>query len=240
MDKRKTKSKGGHSTRDSFLASHPMVRGSNLGFIFLSAANGQRPRNYLSCCSCCCCCGCSSCCSPFGLIPHLNELKKIWLKLDSIICPLTHQSITLPTELQIPWHLDVKNISLNLAADLGPVLVDLLVSQEIHHWPLMVLQKRSFWFYPKKYFFFTRKFFPMSMMSSFTVRCFLYPLTLVRTRLQVQQRNAHYSGTLDAFRKIVRWATTYKLPEPWAVVAAYCSRLLSTIQAVAGPSKCVD
>ncbi len=30
-----------------------------------------------------------------------------------------------------------------------------------------------------------RKFYPYSMMSSFTVRCFLYPLTLVRTRLQV-------------------------------------------------------
>ena len=30
-----------------------------------------------------------------------------------------------------------------------------------------------------------RKFFPLSMMSSFTVRCFLYPLTLIRTRLQV-------------------------------------------------------
>ena len=30
--------------------------------IFLSAAIGQRPRNYLSCCSC-------SCCSPFGSFP---------------------------------------------------------------------------------------------------------------------------------------------------------------------------
>lgn len=30
-----------------------------------------------------------------------------------------------------------------------------------------------------------KKFFPLSMMSSFTVRCFLYPLTLIRTRLQV-------------------------------------------------------
>lgn len=49
-----------------------------------------------------------------------------------------------------------------------------------------------------------RKFYPMSMMSSFTIRCFLYPLTLVRTRLQVQQHNAHYTGTLDAFRKIIR------------------------------------
>ena len=31
-----------------------------------------------------------------------------------------------------------------------------------------------------------KKFFPLSMMSSFTVRCFLYPLTLIRTRLQVK------------------------------------------------------
>lgn len=49
-----------------------------------------------------------------------------------------------------------------------------------------------------------RKFFPMSMASSFTVRCLLYPLTLVRTRLQVQQRNDLYTGTFDAFRKIVK------------------------------------
>lgn len=47
------------------------------------------------------------------------------------------------------------------------------------------------------------KFFPMSMASSFTVRCFLYPLTLIRTRLQVQYHTAVYSGTYDAFRKIV-------------------------------------
>ena len=31
-----------------------------------------------------------------------------------------------------------------------------------------------------------KKFFPLSMMSSFTVRCFLYPLTLIRTRLQAK------------------------------------------------------
>ena len=34
-----------------------------------------------------------------------------------------------------------------------------------------------------------KKFFPLSMMSSFTVRCFLYPLTLIRTRLQVRVKN---------------------------------------------------
>jgi len=47
-----------------------------------------------------------------------------------------------------------------------------------------------------------RRFYPLSMMSSFTVRCFLYPLTLIRTRLQVQHQNAIYKGTFDAFRQI--------------------------------------
>lgn len=47
-----------------------------------------------------------------------------------------------------------------------------------------------------------RRFYPLSMMSSFTVRCFLYPLTLIRTRLQVQHKNAVYKGTYDAFRQI--------------------------------------
>ena len=95
---------------------------------FLSAANGQRPRNCLSCsCSCFCCCCCSCSCSPFSSIPHLNKLNKYWLKLDPILCPLTCQSITLPTVLLRPWHFRVKNVFFNLAADLGPVLVDLLV-----------------------------------------------------------------------------------------------------------------
>ena len=47
------------------------------------------------------------------------------------------------------------------------------------------------------------KFFPMSMMSSFTVRTMLYPLTLIRTRLQVQKGKEVYSGTFDAGRKIL-------------------------------------
>lgn len=47
-----------------------------------------------------------------------------------------------------------------------------------------------------------RRFYPLSMMSSFTVRCFLYPLTLIRTRLQVQHKNAIYKGTYDAYRQI--------------------------------------
>lgn len=47
------------------------------------------------------------------------------------------------------------------------------------------------------------KFFPMSMASSFTVRCFLYPLTLIRTRLQIQRGTEVYSGTYDAAKKII-------------------------------------
>lgn len=38
------------------------------------------------------------------------------------------------------------------------------------------------------------KFFPLSMLSSFTVRCALYPLTLIKTRLQIQKRNVMYNG----------------------------------------------
>ena len=40
------------------------------------------------------------------------------------------------------------------------------------------------------------KFYPMSMASSFTIRCFLYPLTLIRTRLQVQRGKKKYSKAL--------------------------------------------
>lgn len=49
-----------------------------------------------------------------------------------------------------------------------------------------------------------KKFIPYSMMSSFTVRCLLYPLTLIRTRLQVQNHNAQYKGTFDAYKQISR------------------------------------
>ncbi|KAF4517006.1 hypothetical protein B566_EDAN009679 [Ephemera danica] len=47
-----------------------------------------------------------------------------------------------------------------------------------------------------------RKFFPLSMLSSFSVRCALYPLTVVKTRLQVQQHNEAYRGMIDACMKI--------------------------------------
>lgn len=40
------------------------------------------------------------------------------------------------------------------------------------------------------------KFFPLSMLSSFTVRCALYPLTLIKTRLQIQKHNNLYTGNI--------------------------------------------
>ena len=70
-----------------------------------------------------------------------------------------------------------------------------------------------------------RKFFPLSMMSSFTVRCFLYPLTLIRTRLQVQKGKEVYTGTFDAGRKIV---------QNEGVRGLYRGFLVSTVQIVSG------
>ncbi|CAH0557718.1 unnamed protein product [Brassicogethes aeneus] len=49
------------------------------------------------------------------------------------------------------------------------------------------------------------KFFPLSMLSSFSVRCALYPLTLIKTRLQVQKHNAMYTGMFDAYGKIYKY-----------------------------------
>lgn len=44
------------------------------------------------------------------------------------------------------------------------------------------------------------KFFPLSMLSSFSVRCALYPLTLIKTRLQIQKHTDVYSGTSHVFK----------------------------------------
>ena len=49
-----------------------------------------------------------------------------------------------------------------------------------------------------------RRFYPLSMMSSFTVRCFLYPLTLIRTRLQVLFMSLCTSSTMLYFRSSTR------------------------------------
>ena len=57
----------------------------------MSAAIGQRLRNYLSCC-------CWSC-SPFASIPHLNRLKKLWLTWESDLWPSDLQTVLVPSEL---------------------------------------------------------------------------------------------------------------------------------------------
>ena len=49
------------------------------------------------------------------------------------------------------------------------------------------------------------KYFPLTIVNMFAVRSFLYPLTLVRTRLQVQSSGALYSGTLNALTTITRY-----------------------------------
>ncbi|XP_046749422.1 solute carrier family 25 member 44 [Diprion similis] len=49
-----------------------------------------------------------------------------------------------------------------------------------------------------------KKFFPLSMLSSFSVRCCLYPLTVIKTRLQIQRKNHMYSGMIDAYKKIYK------------------------------------
>lgn len=38
------------------------------------------------------------------------------------------------------------------------------------------------------------KFFPLSMLSSFCVRFSVYPLTLIKTRLQVEKHGETYKG----------------------------------------------
>lgn len=49
-----------------------------------------------------------------------------------------------------------------------------------------------------------QKFFPLSMLSSFSVRCCFYPLTLIKTQLQVQFKNDVYNGMFDAAYKIYK------------------------------------
>jgi len=45
------------------------------------------------------------------------------------------------------------------------------------------------------------KFLPLSMLSSFCVRCTLYPLTLIKTRLQIQKHGGMYKGTQRLFSR---------------------------------------
>jgi len=49
-----------------------------------------------------------------------------------------------------------------------------------------------------------RRFYPNSVTCSFFSQCVIYPNTLIRTRLQMQRGNDLYSGTFDAYKKILR------------------------------------
>lgn len=48
------------------------------------------------------------------------------------------------------------------------------------------------------------KFYPMALCSSWTIRCALYPMSVVKSRLQLQRQNNIYNGMSDAFIKIIR------------------------------------
>lgn len=49
-----------------------------------------------------------------------------------------------------------------------------------------------------------KKFFPLSMLSSFSVRCCLFPLTVIKTQLQVQHKSDVYKGMFDCAFKIYK------------------------------------
>lgn len=49
-----------------------------------------------------------------------------------------------------------------------------------------------------------RKFYSFGLFMTMTIRATVYPATLIRTRLQVQKGKSLYTGTYDAFRKILR------------------------------------
>ena len=49
-----------------------------------------------------------------------------------------------------------------------------------------------------------RKYFSLAAVSGFVIRGLLYPVSLIRTRLQLQRQHSVYNGTYDAFVKILR------------------------------------
>ena len=49
------------------------------------------------------------------------------------------------------------------------------------------------------------RYIPLNVLSTFVVRSLLYPVTLVRTRLQVQVQSSIYKGTWDALRTTIRY-----------------------------------
>uniref|UniRef100_F1LEV4 Solute carrier family 25 member 44 n=1 Tax=Ascaris suum TaxID=6253 RepID=F1LEV4_ASCSU len=48
------------------------------------------------------------------------------------------------------------------------------------------------------------KFYPLAMASSWSIRCLLYPMSVVKSRLQLQKQNTVYRGMRHAFIHILR------------------------------------
>ncbi|CAD5207691.1 unnamed protein product [Bursaphelenchus okinawaensis] len=48
------------------------------------------------------------------------------------------------------------------------------------------------------------KFYPMALATSWTVRCMLYPMSVVKSRLQLQKQNNVYRGMTHAFSSILK------------------------------------
>ncbi|KAB7499717.1 Solute carrier family 25 member 44 [Armadillidium nasatum] len=71
------------------------------------------------------------------------------------------------------------------------------------------------------------KFYPLSMVSSFSVRCIMYPFTVIKTRIQIQKQSDLYRGTFDAF---------YKISKQEGFTALYKGFWVSAFQIVSGVS----
>ncbi|CAI4222422.1 unnamed protein product [Auanema sp. JU1783] len=48
------------------------------------------------------------------------------------------------------------------------------------------------------------KFYPLALASSWSIRCLLYPMSVVKSRLQLQRQNNVYKGMRHAFVEILR------------------------------------
>lgn len=55
------------------------------------------------------------------------------------------------------------------------------------------------------------RYYPLTVVNMFAVRSLLYPLTLIRTRLQVQARNSLYTGTFNAINTIIKYEGFFSL-----------------------------
>ncbi|MFH4984330.1 hypothetical protein AB6A40_011039, partial [Gnathostoma spinigerum] len=88
------------------------------------------------------------------------------------------------------------------------------------------------------------KFYPMALASSWTVRCFLYPMSVVKSRLQLQKQEAVYRGMRQAFVHIARtegigalyrgfWMTLPQLSASFMYSSVY-EKCRDTLQVQAG------